>query len=129
MVKSNPKVAGAIGELVAMNYLTGIGLYVEKANYHSRYGEIDIICGDEEYIVFAEVKLRNENSYIRGCESINRSKMIKIVKTACIYIQEYGDQRQPQFDALEITRDSLGRFKKLYHIKNAFSVEEKYAFF
>ena len=47
---------GKKGEEIAKNYLLSKKFSIIKQNYHSRYGEIDVICEDKNYIVFVEVK-------------------------------------------------------------------------
>ena len=57
----------------------------KEVNYHSKYGEIDIIVCDEEYIVFVEVKTRKVGSMIRGLEFVDRKKQNKISNNIRIY--------------------------------------------
>ncbi len=49
------------GTLCSAN-AAGAGYTFIDANYHSRFGEIDIIVADDKYIVFVEVKTRDEKS-------------------------------------------------------------------
>ena len=56
-MKSKPAL-GAWGEAIAAEALKARGFAVIERNYRSRYGEIDIIAENREYLVFAEVKLR-----------------------------------------------------------------------
>ena len=67
--------------------------YVEQ-NYHSRYGEIDLIVRLGKELVFVEVKARSAGSYATACEVITESQQRKIIKTAQIFLQKhpnYGD--------------------------------------
>ena len=67
--------------------------YVEQ-NYHSRYGEIDLIVRLGMELVFVEVKARSAGSYATACEVITESQQRKIIKTAQIFLQKhpnYGD--------------------------------------
>ncbi len=53
MGKSNA--LGAWGEEKAARFLMDQGYHIIQRNYHSRYGEIDLIAEDEEYLIFVEV--------------------------------------------------------------------------
>ena len=44
--------AGKNGERLTAEFLRSKGCTVIKMNYHSRFGEIDIIAETKEYIIF-----------------------------------------------------------------------------
>ena len=46
--------SGKIGERYVLQMLLEQGYTFIDANYHSRFGEIDIIVADDKYIVFVE---------------------------------------------------------------------------
>jgi len=52
------KKIGSIGEKLAADYLERIGYSILQRNFRCRYGEIDIIACNSEYLVFCEVKTR-----------------------------------------------------------------------
>lgn len=62
--------------------------YVNK-NYHSRFGEIDLIVKRDNELVFVEVKARSAGSYAEACEVISYSQQRKIIKTAQLFLQRY----------------------------------------
>jgi putative endonuclease len=62
--------------------------YVNK-NYHSRFGEIDLIVKRGNELVFVEVKARSAGSYAGACEVISYSQQRKIIKTAQFFLQRY----------------------------------------
>lgn len=99
---------GKFGENVAKKYLVNKGLKYLKSNYHSKYGEIDIIFEDDKYIIFVEVKTRKEGALVRGVDSVNNFKKVKILKTALVYILEFNPQKQPRFDVLEVIINGKG---------------------
>jgi putative endonuclease len=110
---------GKFGERIASEFLEKQGCIVLQKNYHSRYGEIDIIATDEEYIMFVEVKTRNKNCFACPSEYVNRKKRIKIIKTALIYLSETSTSLQPRFDIIEIKQHKKNKLL-IRHIKNAF---------
>ena len=51
---------GKLGEDITADYLCKNDFEVVARNYHSRYGEIDIIAKNSDFIAFVEVKARND---------------------------------------------------------------------
>ena len=121
---NNSKDIGQNGEMITLNYLLNKNYFLLEKNYHSRYGEIDIIVENEKYIVFVEVKTRNSRSISRGVESVDRKKREKIIKTAFEYILKNEKDKQPRFDVSEILVDFQNRFKSINYFENAFDLEE-----
>ena len=93
---------GSWGEALAAEYLRGKHYKIVAAHYYSRFGEIDIIAQNREYLVFAEVKLRKNARFARAREYVNRGKQDRIRMTASIYLSEYPTALQPRFDVIEI---------------------------
>ncbi|EKU56690.1 TIGR00252 family protein [Acinetobacter sp. WC-323] len=58
-------------------------------NYHSRYGEIDLVVQRQHELVFVEVKARSAGSYAAACEVISPAQQQKIIKTAQLFLQKY----------------------------------------
>ncbi len=82
------KIKGKYGEDTAVNYLIKNGYKILERNYHfSRYGEIDIIALDGGTLCFIEVKTRSSNRFGTPFESITKTKLDKIRKTAYFYMQ------------------------------------------
>lgn len=123
------KEKGNFGEAVAEKYLERKGLKVVKKNYFSRFGEIDIVASDENTLVFVEVKLRKKGSFCSGRESVNSSKIKKIIKTALKFISETSSDLNARFDVIEIQdmgRVSGGKSSNIVHLENAFSLDDVY---
>lgn len=112
---------GEKGEYYARLYLEKKGFEFIRANYETRYGEIDLIMQENDEIVFVEVKTRTEKSakaYGRGAERIDRKKREHIMRSARVFIYEepvLTKDLTPRFDAIElyIKKDEP---KKLYVI-------------
>lgn len=109
---NNKRKVGDKGESKAVDYLLSIGYQILERNFYSRYGEIDIIAKDKNSIVFVEVKLRNNDKYGKGLESISKRKISSILKTAQFYLKT--DDIDCRFDVISIDSD------KIEHIINAF---------
>ncbi len=120
---------GKLGEDIAKEYLIKKGYTFLESNYHSRYGEIDIICEDDKYIIFVEVKTRKQGALVCGVDAVDVFKKVKIVKTALMYLANCYAEKQPRFDVIEITTNQKGECANINHFENAFDMEELGAFF
>lgn len=109
---------GKQGEEIAKNYLLSKKFSIIKQNYHSRYGEIDIICEDKNYIVFVEVKSKFYLSYSNLSERVDFIKQQKFLKTVEIYLSENISDKQPRIDVIEVI--IFENKNKINHIENAF---------
>ncbi len=110
---------GIKGEDFACEYLRKLGYEILERNWHSRYGEIDIIARAGEYIVFVEVKARQFNGMVSGVEAVNFRKQKKIVVTSAIYLQDITEDLQPRYDIIEI-KLSGENICGIEHIESAF---------
>ena len=112
---------GKAGEDFAASYLEKKGYEVVGRNYHSRYGEIDLVCVKGPYLVFVEVKERKRGSLVTPLEAVTRAKREKLLFTAQQYLQRENPPPflQPRFDVAAVTEEAGGSFTMLY-LENAF---------
>lgn len=114
--------SGKIGEDFAVEFLLQKGYDIIERNYHSRFGEIDIIAQNSSCIVFVEVKTRDENYQISPLEAVTAGKQKKLYKTALLYLQSHPTPLQPRFDVIGITtKNDHYTIKSTEHIENAFT--------
>lgn len=118
----NIGVTGKSGEDRVASYLRKNGWSVIKRNYQCRYGEIDIIAENDEYIIFVEVKTRKKNSLTSPAESVNFGKRKRIMLTAQDYLTKVICEKQPRFDVAAVTVEETkdGKRYHLDYIENAF---------
>jgi len=121
----NKREFGKRGEQIAADYLREIGFEILETNFRSgRYGEIDIIAAEKEYICFIEVKTRTGSLFGTPAEAVNHAKREKIRKLAWIYLkQKKIGERDIRFDIVEVTgRRINGSFlpEKINLIRGAF---------
>lgn len=90
---NNPKL-GKWAEQQALLLLQQHGFELIQANYHSRYGEIDLIVKRDMELVFVEVKARASTNYAQAIETISLSKQRKLLKTTLHFLQNYEDFQQ-----------------------------------
>ena len=115
--------SGKIGERYVVQMLLEQGYMFIDANYHSRFGKIDIIVADDKYIVFVEVKTRDTNSRSKPLEAVTSGKKKKLIQTALLYLQEHEELQhlQPRFDAAGIiTTGKNKEITEVQYITNAF---------
>ena len=93
---------GAWGEAQAAEYLRKKHYHLTAVGYHSRFGEIDLIAENKQYLVFVEVKVRKSGSFAKAFEYVDRKKQDKIRITASMYLSENPTKLQPRFDVIEI---------------------------
>ena len=118
-MKSNS--LGKKGEKAVKNYLRRRFYKIIECNYHSNFGEIDIIAKRFGYLAFVEVKTRSENSFGEPSEYVDKLKRTKIIKTAYSYVFHHPYNLTYRFDVAEV-RNIKGKLK-INYIKNAF-IEE-----
>lgn len=115
---------GQHAEQQACDHLITNGLKLIKKNYSSRYGEIDLIMQDSHDIVFIEVRSRCSSDYGSALETVTLAKQKKLLKTAIIYLQQYGllYKVDCRFDIIGISSDNANQ--PIEWIKNAFSYDD-----
>lgn len=114
----NSKSAGDFGEDMAAEHLKDEGYEIYDRNYHTRYGEIDIIAFKERTVCFCEVKTRRNANTGTAAEAVNASKQKKICLAALEYMQKNRlMDALVRFDVIEVyTQGGL----RINHIANAF---------
>lgn len=92
---------GKLGEDIAAGYLSRIeGLEIIERNARSTVGEIDLIAGSEEELVFVEVKTRRGAT--RGALSVNPRKLHRMRRTAGIWLANRSNYLPARFAVIEI---------------------------
>lgn len=84
--KTNKKTSGDRAENLALNYLKQRKFKLEQRNFNCRYGEIDLIMWDQNYLVFVEVRYRSSTDYGGPLESIDNVKQAKLRRAAEFYL-------------------------------------------
>ena len=102
---TDKKRLGDCGEEYTVRYLEEQGFHIVERNWHSRYGEIDIIAVNEQYLLLVEVKTRRAGSMIPGEQAVTLQKQQRLVLTAQCYLQRYPTELQPRFDVAAVTAE------------------------
>ena len=96
---------GFNAENLACEYLQKLGFEILSRNFHSRFGEIDIIAKKDEILHFVEVKATNgeyETQY-----RLTKSKFEKILKTINFFMMKENFSNEFQIDFLGISKNSV----------------------
>ena len=96
------RLLGRWGEALAAEHLRRAGYQILAANWRSRFGEIDLIAADQNYLCFVEVKLRKSAAFGGAGEFVDRRKQERLRITAELYLQQNPTKKQPRFDVIEI---------------------------
>ncbi len=105
----NKRRTGAEKEQVAKRYLEAKGLRILEQNYHSRQGEIDLICKQEDFYVFVEVKYRSTEEKGHALEAVSYRKQRQICRVADVYRYKHGLQEGTciRYDVVAIQEDEV----------------------
>lgn len=117
--------SGKKGEEFVVKYLKKQGAKILSKNYTCRFGEVDIISEKDGFLIFTEVKTREENSITLPIEAVDLNKQKKLIKTAEVYIKFAANKNQPRFDvASVITKE--GKPVSVDYLENAFMARSNY---
>ena len=115
----NKKLIGRRGESAAAEYLKKKKYRIVGLNYACRFGEIDVIAENRDYIVFAEVKMRKSAAFAEAKEFVTAAKQQRVISTAQLWLQSNPTEKQPRFDVIEIYGEGE-HIERINHIENAF---------
>ena len=121
----NARAIGELWESAALAHLRKAGLEPVTRNFHSRYGEIDLVMLDRsnqdgDVLIFVEVRYRDDATRGGGTASVGAAKQRKLVQTAQMFLQAHarlaalpcrfdviGCAGTPQQPAFEWTRNAF----------------------
>ena len=107
---------------MALKTLKKLGFREVERGYRTRFGEIDLIVQNREFIVFAEVKLRRDREHGEAREFVTAAKQKRLRATAEIWLSSHETELQPRFDVIEVYAPEGTKTRKpeVIHIENAF---------
>lgn len=119
-----PKRLGALGEDYGILWLERRGWRVVDRNWHSRYGELDIIAlTPDDRLSFVEVKTRRNASFGSPQSAVNAHKQTTLRRAGIQWLQERGHDFphvSTRFDVLAITVHGSRRAPEVHLIPGAF---------
>jgi len=110
---------GQEAETIATDFLKKIGYKILERNFFTRFGEIDIICKDDNVLVFVEVRSLKRKDF-HPLQTLSHQKMRRILNAIEWYLTKndlYGKQ-DCRLDIIGVTLS--GGSKDIVHIKDAY---------
>jgi putative endonuclease len=100
---------GALGEQLAVDHLTALGLRVLTRNWRCRYGELDVIAADEAAgtVVFVEVKTRTSDQFGGVAEAVTPAKVRRLRRLAGLWLA--GQQNSWASVRIDVIGVRIGR--------------------
>jgi putative endonuclease len=85
---------GALGEQLAVDHLTALGLRVLTRNWRCRYGELDVIAADDaaRTVVFVEVKTRTSDQFGGVEQAVTPTKVRRLRRLAGLWLAAQDDR-------------------------------------
>lgn len=79
---------GALGEQLATDHLTGLGLRILSRNWRCRYGELDVVAADTatDTVVFVEVKTRTGDGFGGLAQAVTEQKVRRLRRLAALWL-------------------------------------------
>jgi putative endonuclease len=107
---------GGEKELLAARYLQSQGLHLFERNHRCRFGEIDLIMGDEDCLVFVEVRYRRSSRFGRPEQTVDGRKQRRLSAAAYHYLQAHPTMLPCRFDVVAIVdQDQIQWFKNAFN--------------
>ena len=123
-------VLGARGEKLAARFLRGNGYKVLYHNFKPRQGgQIDLVCRDDDTLVFVEVKSRSSEELRRPVDDLLSDQKRRISRGALSWLRMLDNPDIPfRFDVVEVIAPEGGAKPRLELIQNAFQLAKPYMY-
>jgi putative endonuclease len=120
---------GARGEKLAARFLRSRGYKILYRNFKDRRGgEIDIVCRDDDTLVFVEVKTRATEEFGRPLEAVGREKQMRVSKGGLAWLRLLDNPDVSfRFDVVEVLLPEDGE-PRCELIQNAFELSQPYIY-
>jgi putative endonuclease len=111
---------GKKGEQMSRQFLESKGYAILKENWRFKHKEVDLICKDENILVFVEVKTRSGDYFQKPYEAVETKKQKLLIEAAEAFILEFSDFTEIRFDIVSIVQKPNAT-AEIEHIINAFT--------
>jgi putative endonuclease len=120
---------GARGEKLACRFLKRSGYKILLRNFRGRSGgEIDVVCRDNDTLVFVEVKTRADEYFGRPVEAVDREKRKRISRGALAWLRMLDNPDILfRFDVVEVVM-VVDPKPRVELIRNAFPLSKPYLY-
>ena len=111
---------GALGEMLARQYLTEHNFAIIAQNYKCPLGEIDLIAREGETMVFVEVKSQYAHVTIRPERKVDARKQKKLIRLARYYRHHHlTPNTLCRIDVITVILSSENKPDRITHYKHA----------
>ncbi|MBI4225580.1 YraN family protein [Candidatus Roizmanbacteria bacterium] len=116
---NSKKDIGRLGEAKAVDFLLNKGYRIIQKNFHSHWGEIDIIAKKDSKVAFIEVKTRIGLLKGKPYESVDKRKLQKLMRPIQFYLlQNHLKDYKLSLDVISIVLNYDLRLDKIIHFEN-----------
>ena len=106
---------GARGEDAASRFLENLGYLILHRNLHLSHLEIDLVCRDNNCLVFVEVKNSPAGAFGHPATWVDNDKQEKLRRAAELYLQKYPSPGLDiRFDVVTITKGEIEHFPNAF---------------
>jgi putative endonuclease len=109
---------GALGEQLAVDHLTSLGLRVLTRNWRCRYGELDVIAADDtaRAVVFVEVKTRTSDLFGGVAQAVTPAKVRRLRRLAGLWLAtQHASWAEVRIDVIGV-RIGSRRIPEITHL-------------
>ncbi len=117
------KEVGDRGEMLVAQLLQAHGWKILETQWRCRWGELDLIACDREWLLFIEVKTRSDRNWdADGSLAITTKKQAKLIKSASIFLAQNPQLSKLacRFDVALVRRTAAADFCLQTYIEQAF---------
>lgn len=118
------KQMGDRGEVLVANLLQANGWKILETQWRCRWGELDLVACDRQWLLFVEVKTRSDRNWdADGLLAITAQKQARLIKSASAFLGQYPELATLacRFDVALVHRSSSDFWLQTY-IEQAFVV-------
>jgi putative endonuclease len=85
---------GALGEQLAIDHLSRLGLRILTRNWRCRYGELDVVAVEltTNTVVFVEVKTRTGDGFGGLAQAVTAQKARRLRRLAAMWLATQGER-------------------------------------
>ena len=115
----NNQSTGKLGEQIAAHFLERNEYEILERNWRFEHAEVDLICKQQNIVVFVEVKTRKGNQFGHPEQSVTEAKQKAMAKAAEEYIYVKKHTGEIRYDIISILLPKK-EDAQILHLEDAF---------